>query len=62
MYTDRTLTVLAWCCLRDAFRMFRTDRMIEVRLAGKSFRPRRASMLRDYLGELNSREAQQQAG
>lgn len=27
MYTDRTLTVLAWCCLREDFRMFRTDRI-----------------------------------
>lgn len=60
VYSDRTLTVLAWCCLREAFRMFRTDRMIEVRLAGTSFRPRRASMLRDYLAELRSRERQNQ--
>lgn len=60
IYTDSTLTVLAWCCLRKAFRMFRTDRMIEVRLTGTSFRPRRASMLRDYLVQLNSREAQRQ--
>lgn len=58
MYTDRTLTVLAWCCLREAFRMFRTDRIIEIRLAGTSFRPRRAAMLREYLAELNERESQ----
>ena len=58
MYTDRALTVLAWCCLREAFRMFRTDRMIEIRLTGTSFRPRRASMLRDYLTELNARKSQ----
>lgn len=56
MYTDRALTVLAWCCLREAFRMFRADRMIDVRLAGMSFRPRRASMLREYLSELNARQ------
>lgn len=56
MYTDRTLTVLAWCCLREAFRMFRTDGMIEIRPTGTSFRPRRATMLREYLAELNSRE------
>lgn len=62
MYTDRTLTVLAWCCLRVAFRMFRTDRMIEIRLAGTSFRPRRASLLREYLAELNSREKERQPG
>ncbi len=52
MYTDRTLTVLAWCCLREGFRMFRTDRIIELNNAGKSFRPRRVTLLRDYLAEL----------
>ena len=52
MYTDRTLTVLAWCCLREAFRMFRTDRIIELKAAGTSFRPRRVTLLRTYLDEL----------
>jgi predicted DNA-binding transcriptional regulator YafY len=52
MYTERTLTVLSWCCLREAFRMFRLDRIIEVRPLGTSFRPRRASLLRDYLSLL----------
>ena len=54
MYTDRTLTVLAWCCLREGFRMFRTDRIIELNNAGKSFRPRRVTLLRTYLAELNA--------
>jgi predicted DNA-binding transcriptional regulator YafY len=52
MYTDKTLTVLSWCCLREAFRMFRTDRIIDAKSMGNSFRPRRASLLRDYLIEL----------
>lgn len=60
MYTDRTLTVLAWCCLREAFRMFRTDRMIDIRPTGTSFRPRRATMLREYLAELNAMEKESQ--
>jgi predicted DNA-binding transcriptional regulator YafY len=55
MYTERTLTVLAWCCLRKAFRMFRTERIIELANAGTSFRPRRAALLRDYLAELRAR-------
>lgn len=54
MYTDRTLTVLAWCCLREAFRMFRTDRISELKAAGTSFRPRRVTLLRTYLAELES--------
>jgi predicted DNA-binding transcriptional regulator YafY len=57
IYTDRVLTVLAWCCLREAFRMFRVERIIELTPAGTSFRPRRAALLRSYLGELRGREA-----
>lgn len=55
MYADQTLTVLAWCCLREGFRMFRTDRILELKSPRTSFRPRRAALLRTYLGELNSR-------
>jgi predicted DNA-binding transcriptional regulator YafY len=57
MYTDRTLTVLAWCCLRKAYRMFRTDRIIALANSGTSFRPKRATLLRTYLAELRVREA-----
>lgn len=56
MYTDRTLTVLAWCCLRADFRMFRTDRILDAKPIGTSFRPRRASLLRDYLNKLRDAE------
>ena len=41
---DRKLMVLAWCCLRNAFRMLRADRVSDANLAGESLRPRRASM------------------
>lgn len=54
MYTDRTLTVLAWCCLREAFRMFRTDRISEAKATGTSFRPRRVVLLRAYLANLQN--------
>jgi predicted DNA-binding transcriptional regulator YafY len=57
MYTDHTLTVLAWCCLRTDFRMFRTDRIMAVALAGTSFRPQRAALLREYLALLRGRDA-----
>ena len=56
VYTEKVLTVLAWCCLREGFRMFRTDRIAEAIPAGISFRPRRASLLRDFLAELNARD------
>ena len=52
VYAEQRLVVLAWCRLRDAFRMFRVDRIRAATKAGGSFRPRRATLLRDYLGEL----------
>ena len=55
MYTEGALTLLAWCGLREAFRMFRLERIGQVETTGTSFRPRRASLLRDYLAELQSR-------
>lgn len=53
-YLERRLMVLAWCCLRKAFRMFQADHVSDARLAGESFRPRRVSMLRTYLAELRA--------
>ncbi len=58
VYADRSLAVLAWCMLRQGFRIFRVERMSEVEATGESFRPRRAAMLRDYLAELDRRTAQ----
>ncbi|UYY57234.1 helix-turn-helix transcriptional regulator [Sphingomonas sp. S2-65] len=54
-YTEECVTVLSWCCLREDFRMFRTDRIAEVRPNGASFRPRRVPLLRDYLARLRER-------
>ncbi len=52
VYLDAMLVVLARCCLRGGFRMFRTDRILTVAATGASFRPRRAALLRDYLAAL----------
>jgi predicted DNA-binding transcriptional regulator YafY len=60
VYAARSLTVLAWCRLRDDFRMFRPDRILEARSTGESFRPRRAVLLRDYLAELRRREVMEE--
>lgn len=57
MYSDHVLTVLAWCCLRDDFRMFRIDRVDSLSGTGTSFRPRRASLLRDYLAKLSEEKS-----
>jgi len=52
VYTEHTLSVLAWCCLRRDFRTFRLARMRDVTRTTESFRPRRVVMLREYLGRL----------
>ena len=56
MHTDRTLSVLAWCNLREDFRMFRADRLVEMAATGTSFRPRRVTLLREYLAQLQARK------
>ncbi|UAK23126.1 helix-turn-helix transcriptional regulator [Sphingomonas nostoxanthinifaciens] len=57
-YTETCVTVLSWCCLREDFRMFRTDRMSEIRSNGTSFRPRRVPLLRDYLAQLQKQRGE----
>jgi predicted DNA-binding transcriptional regulator YafY len=57
-YSERVMAVLAWCCLRQAFRIFRADRILVAERTGESFRPQRASLLRAYLAELGSRTTQ----
>ena len=54
VYTDHVLTILAWCCLREDFRMFRLDRLQHVRRSGRSFRPRRVPLLRAYVERLDT--------
>ncbi len=54
VYHDDCVTILAWCCLRDDFRMFRSDRIRSLELDGASFRPRRVPLLRDYVAQLKS--------
>ena len=53
VFFDRSLVVLAFCELRQAFRSFRIDRIKQMRITDRSFRPRRVAMLRDYLELLN---------
>ena len=48
VYLDGTLVVLARCCLREDFRMFRAERIATLAPTGASFRPQRAALLRDY--------------
>jgi len=60
IYMQDTNMLMAWCHLRKDFRVFRLDRMDDLTRTGRSFRPRRVPMLRDYTAQLRS-EALQRA-
>jgi predicted DNA-binding transcriptional regulator YafY len=55
VYLQNTLVLLAWCRLREGFRMFRAERIAQAAPTGQSFRPRRVTLLREYLAELKAR-------
>ncbi len=57
VWLDRALMCLAWYTLRQDYRRFHLDRMSGDRLTDSSFRPRRVSLLRDYIVRLKSRPA-----
>lgn len=48
-YADKALMVLVWCCLRQDWRIFHAAGIESAALTGASFRPRRVSLLRDYV-------------
>jgi len=54
VYVNRGFVLLAFCCMREDFRMFRMDRIGAVSLTDARFRPRRAALLREYLARLAS--------
>lgn len=56
-YHQNVLAVLAWCCLRRDFRIFRADRISDPKATGESFRPQRVSLLRDYLHKLRASQS-----
>lgn len=57
VFLDRSLVLLAWCCLRQDFRRFTLDAMSEVSATDEWFRPRRVPMLRTYLQALHTSTA-----
>lgn len=46
-YMDRSTVLVGWCHLRNGFRVFRLDRMTDLRVTDHSFRPNRVPMLRE---------------
>jgi predicted DNA-binding transcriptional regulator YafY len=57
VYNETCITVLAWCCLRKDFRLFRTDRISKIKPTTISFRPHRVALLRDYVARLQKGRA-----
>lgn len=53
-YLDRSTVLLAWCHLRQDFRIFRLDRMDELVITEHSFRPRRVPLLREAVAQLKA--------
>lgn len=56
-YMDRSTILQGWCHLRQAFRVFRLDRMRDLSLTGHSFRPHRVPQLRAALDVLRDERA-----
>ena len=57
VFIDDTNMLLAWCHLRQDFRVFRLDRMDHLTVTDDSFRPHRVSLLRDHLALLRAEDA-----
>ncbi len=47
-FWGKVWTVIGWCELRNAFRTFRTDRIVEASDAGRLFRAERGKTLADF--------------
>ena len=54
IFLDRTLMLLAFCCLRQDFRRFHLSQMADITLSLESFRPRRVPLLRDFLKQMQA--------
>jgi predicted DNA-binding transcriptional regulator YafY len=50
-------TLAAWCELRQAFRMFRLDRMRELKVREKTFRDESGKTIADFLRQIGRDEA-----
>ncbi|WP_239024768.1 helix-turn-helix transcriptional regulator [Sphingomonas corticis] len=48
-YSPKTLMLVGWCVLREAHRTFEVPRIEALERGGRSFRPRRVQLLRDYV-------------
>lgn len=56
-YMDRVRTLIAWCELRQDYRMFRTDRLAGVDFLDEPYPERRAALRRRWLAMMADRRA-----
>jgi predicted DNA-binding transcriptional regulator YafY len=62
VFLDRTLLVLAWCCLRKDFRRFHLHRIAGANLTGAHFRPQRVPLLRRFHEQIRTEDKQRRPG
>ena len=53
-YMDRSTMLVAWCLLRQDFRIFRLDRMRDLIRSTESFRPDRVPLLRQAIAKIQA--------
>lgn len=58
VFLQDTNMLMAWCLLREDYRVFRLDRMQNLTRTGASFRPNRVAMLRAHLARLRAQDVQ----
>lgn len=54
VYMDFSSALLAWCVLRQDFRVFRLDRILSLEVTSESFRPQRVPLLRDHIAHIRA--------
>lgn len=59
-YFDAQRLIIAWCELRQAFRSFRTDRMLAMTVADEKYPARRKVLLKQWQDETREREGSPQ--
>lgn len=55
-FWGKVWTIVAWCELRDDFRMFRIDRIKALAEAGRAFKPEPGKRLADFYATIGGRE------
>ena len=54
-FWGKVWTLIAWCDLRDDFRMFRIDRVADIETLEEIFRPERGKTIRDFYRRMEER-------